>query len=392
MSKTPVAVFVSGRGSNMKSLIDWSRKYNNCGWEVVCVISDNKDAPALKIASDMEVTIYFVDPSNKSKAEYESEIDEILNSHDVGIIALAGFMRIIGEYLLKRWSGRILNIHPSLLPAFPGLNVQKRALNAGVGFSGCSVHLVDEGIDSGKILGQATVEVQRGETVESLTNRILEKEHKLYPEVITEYINVINHRSSVEEFIIRMHERFDIIHGTKTGENLLNDISGNKPALGVSACLCGINCRYDGKNQFMKDLLRIDEEYEIVPLCPEFAGNLGVPRPPMEFTLLDVSRGENQVDLQIETGESKLSELICGSEKMKTVFNELSCHCFIGKERSPSCGSNFVHMDGKLVLNKGIFTSILAQDHIPVISDEVFRINSKGVLKRVLLNLKNKKC
>jgi phosphoribosylglycinamide formyltransferase-1 len=156
-----------------------------------CVVISNKsDARALQIAKQHGVNTVFIDDEGKKGAnwDYDQKINKCLKDHDVtpenGLICLAGFMRILSKELVHRYRGRILNIHPSLLPSFKGLNAQKQAVEYGVKVSGCTVHFIDEDVDTGPIIIQASVEVKEYDTPETLAARILEYEHKIYPEAV----------------------------------------------------------------------------------------------------------------------------------------------------------------------------------------------------------------
>jgi len=181
-----IGILVSGRGSNMVSIIKACSEGRIDG-EVVTVISDNLDAPALAKAHSLGVEAVYIDPSPGKvvlKGEGETRYIEHLLSRNVDLVCLAGFMRIIKYGFLNQFKGRIMNIHPSLLPSFPGLEAQKQAVDYGVRFSGCTVHFVDESVDEGPIILQAVVPVFQNDTPESLAERILKEEHRIYPEAI----------------------------------------------------------------------------------------------------------------------------------------------------------------------------------------------------------------
>jgi phosphoribosylglycinamide formyltransferase-1 len=186
VSRVPVGILVSGRGSNMQALLAAAEEKDYPA-RVVLVLSDVKDAPALDHARIAGVEAAYVPPGRKGARldpEAEEEMIAMLRSRGVRIVALAGFMRILSPRFLAAFPGRILNIHPSLLPSFPGLDVQKKALDHGVRFSGCTVHFVDEGVDSGPIILQAVVPVEDDDTPETLAARILREEHTIYPEAL----------------------------------------------------------------------------------------------------------------------------------------------------------------------------------------------------------------
>ena len=154
------------------------------------VISNNPDARGLRIATKLGVKTEIIQSKNfkGNRADYDKKIISVLTKNGVtqknGIVCLAGFMRIISPYFIKKYKNRILNIHPALLPAYPGLDAQKKALENGARYTGCTVHLVDEGVDSGPIILQAVVKVNENDTEEKLSKRILSKEHKIYPQAV----------------------------------------------------------------------------------------------------------------------------------------------------------------------------------------------------------------
>lgn len=183
--KGRVAILLSGRGSNFEAIYQSSLK-EDANFEIAVVISDKEDARGLERAREVSLPSFFVSPKElKPKEVYEQRIVAILQEHHVGLVCLAGYMRIVGQQLLDAYKGRIMNIHPALLPSFPGLHAQQQALDYGVKVSGCTVHFVDPGVDTGPIILQAAVAVQDNDTEETLSNRILKKEHHIYSRAIT---------------------------------------------------------------------------------------------------------------------------------------------------------------------------------------------------------------
>lgn len=183
LGKLRVGVLASGRGSNLQALIDRSAE-GHVDFEVAVVVSDVEDAQALARARAAGVPAVYVPPGKyrtKLEPEIEAKYIETLEKHGVEVIALAGFMRILHDEFLNHYSGRIVNIHPSLLPSFPGLKAQKQALEYGVKWSGATVHFVDAGVDTGPIIMQAVVPVLDDDTPETLAARILKEEHRIYP-------------------------------------------------------------------------------------------------------------------------------------------------------------------------------------------------------------------
>jgi len=178
-----VAVLVSGRGSNLKALIDRAS-----GYEIALVASNRPQAQALDVARDAGVPTWAFDSRNMPREEFDSMMTRTLAEHRVGTIALAGYMRLLSPAFVARWQGRIVNIHPSLLPKYRGLDPHARALAAGDGVTGCTVHIVTEEVDSGEILAQSEVAIEAGDDVASLSRRVLMAEHVLYPATLAEFV------------------------------------------------------------------------------------------------------------------------------------------------------------------------------------------------------------
>ncbi|MFQ5894877.1 MAG: phosphoribosylglycinamide formyltransferase [Nitrospinota bacterium] len=175
--KLRVSVLASGRGSNLQALLEACSE-EDFPARVVFVASDVPDAPALERARRFGVEAVHFDPE---APDYEGRLAEALEERRSGLICLAGYMRVLGPAFVRRFGGRVLNIHPALLPSFRGLRAQAKALRAGVKVAGCTVHLVDEGVDTGPIVLQAAVPVLEDDTEESLSARILVQEHRIYP-------------------------------------------------------------------------------------------------------------------------------------------------------------------------------------------------------------------
>ena len=182
--KFKLAVLVSGRGSNLQAIIDSIEK-NNLAAEISLILSNVPDSYALQRGKKHGLESIFLDPKSfSSRDDYEKQMIELLQTKSIDLVCLAGFMRILGKKFIDAFSGKIINIHPSLLPAFPGLNVQEKALKHGVRFSGCTVHFVNEEVDGGAIISQAVVPILDADDTQSLSDRILEQEHIIYPEAI----------------------------------------------------------------------------------------------------------------------------------------------------------------------------------------------------------------
>jgi len=178
-----LGVLLSGRGSNLQALIDAARR-GELGGEIAVVVSNVETARGLERARAAGIPAVFRDHRGKAREVYDAEIVEILQAHHVDLVCLAGFMRLLSPVFVRAFAGRILNIHPALLPAFPGKDAQRQAFEHGVKVSGATVHLVDEGLDSGPIVAQEAVSVLSSDTPESLAARILEAEHRLYPKAV----------------------------------------------------------------------------------------------------------------------------------------------------------------------------------------------------------------
>ena len=183
-----VAVLISGAGSNMAALIDAAAQ-PGAPFEVVLVLSNRPEAGGLAVAESKGVATAVVDhtPFGKDRAAHEQAIQAALDAHGVEVVALAGYMRLLTPFLVGHWTGRLLNIHPSLLPRYPGLDTHARALAAGDAEAGCTVHLVTDGVDEGPVLGQAPVPIQPDDTPASLARRVLAAEHDLYPRVLAAF-------------------------------------------------------------------------------------------------------------------------------------------------------------------------------------------------------------
>ncbi|MFQ5674015.1 MAG: phosphoribosylglycinamide formyltransferase [Nitrospinales bacterium] len=187
-NKFKLGVLVSGRGSNLQAIIDAIER-GEVTAEIAIVISDKKNAPALERCRKHGISGVFLDPkSYPDKQGFEQALIGLLRERSVDLVCLAGFMRILGEEFIRSFQGRILNIHPSLLPAFPGLDAQKQALRHGVKVAGCTVHFVNGEVDAGPIVSQAAVPVRDDDNVESLSRRILKEEHRIYPAAIQAFI------------------------------------------------------------------------------------------------------------------------------------------------------------------------------------------------------------
>jgi len=179
-----LGVLASGRGSNLQAILEACARPDFPA-RVVVVVADRERAPALEHARQHRVPAIWLNPKDfGDRAAYDEALRRLLDEHRVGLVCLAGFMRILTPGLVRAYAGRIMNVHPALLPAFPGLHAQRQALAYGVRVAGATVHFVDEGVDTGPIILQASVSVHPDDTEETLSARILLEEHRLYPEAI----------------------------------------------------------------------------------------------------------------------------------------------------------------------------------------------------------------
>lgn len=184
MTRIRVGVLISGRGSNMMALVAAARAPDYPA-EIVCVISNRADAAGLGFARDNGIAAHFIGHAGyASRKAFDAALDATLRSHGVEIIACAGFMRILTASFVRSWAGRMINIHPSLLPAYKGLHTHERALADGVRTHGCTVHQVTAGLDAGPVILQAEVPVLPGDTADTLASRVLAEEHRIYPQAL----------------------------------------------------------------------------------------------------------------------------------------------------------------------------------------------------------------
>jgi formyltetrahydrofolate-dependent phosphoribosylglycinamide formyltransferase len=188
-TKTRVAVLISGSGTNMASLIA-AGQAADAPYEVVVVVSNVADVTGLEKARAAGVEAVTIEhkPFGKDRQAHERAIHDLLVEREVEVIALAGYMRLLTPWLVRKWAGRMLNIHPSLLPLYPGLNTHARAIEAGDAEAGCTVHIVTEGVDEGPVLGQARVPILPGDTPDILAERVKTAEHVLYPQTLAAFV------------------------------------------------------------------------------------------------------------------------------------------------------------------------------------------------------------
>jgi phosphoribosylglycinamide formyltransferase-1 len=184
-----IGILISGRGSNMSALIEAVKTGKIPNSEIAVVISDKPDAAGLQKAGEKGVETIVIERRNRTRREHDAETIAELKNRAVELICLAGYMRLLSAEFIEAFRNKIVNIHPSLLPSFPGLEAQRQAFEYGVKFSGCTVHFVDEGLDSGAIIAQKVVPVLDDDTPDTLAARILEQEHKLYIESVAKIVS-----------------------------------------------------------------------------------------------------------------------------------------------------------------------------------------------------------
>ena len=188
--KPRIAILISGGGSNMVSLVK-AIKYNKINALPAIVISNNSNAAGLDKATELNIPTRYIDHRKFSgnREEFEKRLHNLLQDEKIDIICLAGFMRILTKSFIDQWNNKILNIHPSLLPKYKGLNTHQRAIDAYDKISGCSVHIVTSELDGGLVLGQRTVDIESTDTAKTLAEKVLIEEHILYPEILNKFIN-----------------------------------------------------------------------------------------------------------------------------------------------------------------------------------------------------------
>jgi len=189
--RAKIAVFISGTGSNMAALL-YASRLHDCPYEIVLVASNDPGALGLKLAKAEGVQTFALSQKGMTRAEHEAALDAAARQAGADHIALAGYMRVLTPAMVGRWEGRMLNIHPSLLPRYPGLDTHARALAAGDSHGGVSVHLVTDELDGGEVLGQIAVAISPEDTPDDLARRVLLAEHQLYPRVLAEYVSRAN--------------------------------------------------------------------------------------------------------------------------------------------------------------------------------------------------------
>jgi len=367
---TPVGVLVSGRGSNLAALIARARR-PGCPFHIACVVSDQPGALALGLARDAGIPAFTLEKlPGLRKSDFEAGIVDLLRAHGVRVVALAGYMRILGKTLLSAFPGRVLNIHPSLLPAFPGLHAQEQAHAAGVRHAGCTVHLVDAGMDTGPILDQACFRVPPGLDADSFSARILEHEHRLYPEVLARFCR---HEFMVLDGRVRtfsppsalrpVWEAFCAAH-------LAGAEPPGRPEVAVSACLLGFPCRYDGQSRAAPELIAALPRPGVLPVCPEVLAGFGVPRPRIQLENEPGPAIARSPLIRDEHGADVSAALVEAVDRVAAWCRAAGVRAAFLKENSPSCGTLRVPCRGARVAGPGPLALRLGDAGIRIFTEE----------------------
>ncbi|HVR92074.1 MAG TPA: phosphoribosylglycinamide formyltransferase [Novosphingobium sp.] len=258
--RAKVAVLVSGSGTNMAALLYASRA-GDCPYEIALVASNNPDAGGIALSAAEGVPIFVLSHQGMARADHDAAMDEAIRAHGADYVALAGYMRILTPEFVAKWDGRMLNIHPSLLPKYKGLHTHEAALAAGDKTGGCSVHLVTAEIDDGPVLGQTRVAILPDDTAESLAARVLIAEHQLYPHCLAELVSSV---SSPDFLIAQVRERAlalpEADEVTSHGMPCFGVIKGKKFAY-VSNDHHG-----DGKTALLVKISGLDEQLQLIEM------------------------------------------------------------------------------------------------------------------------------
>ena len=262
MPKTPVAVLISGSGTNMAALLYASRA-DDCPYAIVLVASNNPAASGLTLAAAEGVATYVVPHKDMPRADHDAAIDAVIRKSGAQFVALAGYMRILTPEFVSKWEGRMVNIHPSLLPEYPGLHTHDRALAAGDRQGGCSVHLVTAELDSGPLLGQTAVAILPGDTAETLAARVLIAEHQLYPRCLAE---LVSRETSPEHLVAQVRERALAL---PEADEVL---SHGMPCFGVTKgkkfAYISMDHHGDGKTALLVKISGLDEQQQLIENDP----------------------------------------------------------------------------------------------------------------------------
>ena len=262
MPKTPVAVLISGSGTNMAALLYASRA-DDCPYAIVLVASNNPAAAGLTLAAAESVATFVLPHKGMARADHDAAMDAAIRAAGAQFVALAGYMRILTPEFVTKWEGRMVNVHPSLLPEYPGLNTHERALAAGDRQGGCSVHLVTAELDSGPLLGQTEVAILPSDTAETLAARVLIAEHQLYPRCLAE---LVSRETSPEHLVAQVRERALAL---PEADEVL---SHGMPCFGVTKgkkfAYVSVDHHGDGKTALLVKVSGLDEQQQLIENDP----------------------------------------------------------------------------------------------------------------------------
>ena len=260
MAKARVAVLISGAGTNMAALL-YAAKADTCPYELVFVGSNDPDAPGLKIAEAEGIATWGLSHKGMNRDAFDALVDEQLRAAGAEFVALAGYMRILSDDFVGRWAGRMINIHPSLLPLYKGLNTHQQAIDAGDRFGGCSIHIVTPGVDEGPVLAQTQVAILPGDTVERLAERVRIAEHQLYPPTLAAFAmrerSPVYLQSRVRELALALPETDEV---TSHGMPCFGIVKGKKFAYFTE------DHHGDGKVALLVKISGADEQAQLIEL------------------------------------------------------------------------------------------------------------------------------
>ena len=262
MPKTPVAVLISGSGTNMAALLYASRA-DDCPYEIVLVASNNPAAAGLTLAAAEGVATFALPHKGMARTDHDAAMDAAIRKSGAQFVALAGYMRILTAEFVAGWEGRMVNIHPSLLPKYPGLHTHDRALAAGDAHGGCSVHLVTAELDSGPLLGQTAVAILPTDTAETLGQRVLIAEHQLYSRCLAE---LVSRETSPDHLVAQVRERALALPGAD------EVLSHGMPCFGVTKgkkfAYVSVDHHGDGKTALLVKIGGLDEQQQLIENDP----------------------------------------------------------------------------------------------------------------------------
>lgn len=261
--RAQVAVLISGSGTNMAALL-YASRLEDCPYEIVLVASNNPGAAGITLARAEGVTTFVLAHKGMTRAAHDEAMDAAIRAAGAKFVALAGYMRILSPELVARWEGRMVNIHPSLLPKYPGLHTHDRALAAGDTQAGCSVHLVTTELDAGPLLGQTAVAILPGDTAEALAARVLIAEHQLYPRCLAE---LVTRDTSPDHLVAQVRERALALPDAD------EVLSHGMPCFGVTKgkkfAYVSLDHHGDGKTALLVKVSGLDEQQQLIENDPQ---------------------------------------------------------------------------------------------------------------------------